>query len=77
MLLVDYRYFLDTIQKGHRMQAQVLDLWGDTWKPCFKVRVLDDKKLVVNNWEKIIFQDLEKAKEYAEMVIQIHTDLYI
>lgn len=77
MPLTDYRYFIDTMQKWHRLEAQIIDLWGDKGDPCYKVRILDDKKQIVENREKIIFQDLGKAKEYAEMVIQIHCDLYL
>lgn len=77
MPLVDYRYFADTFKKGRRIEAQILDLGGNAGNPCYKVRILDDKKSIVNNREKIIFQDLEKAKDYAEMVIAFHCFLYI
>ena len=76
MPMVDYKYFADTIYNWHRLKAEILYLWG--WKnPIYKVRVFDNKKNIIDNWERIIFENLDKAKQYAEMVIQIHIDRYL
>ena len=76
MPMVDYTYFADRIYNWHRLKAEILNLWG-LKNPIYKVRVFDNKKSIIDNWERIIFEDLDKAKQYAEMVIQIHIDRYL
>lgn len=69
---VDYDNFIDYVYNWHRLKAEILKLWD-----VYKVRMLDNKKLIMESREHIPFNSLEKAKEYAEFCLTAHIDLFI